>query len=241
MGRSFTCPRSCGVLLLVAAACFAALLIGSIPAARAAANPLPCATHIHPLNGEGSVLAGTNGLGAVRVDTCANNSGSASVSMNGSTENLGPGVDQNNKPVPNPDFVFDPCRLPDGSDLPGANVDFSFAGADPSASAEAAFTLGDDGDPPEVKVTSTPAAPSTVKPGDTISVQVDASEEYSEAPGPVTSKSWQTGVDFSLLVGADGAITGTGRACYFCTGADARSRSMYKHLVGETGKLKRHV
>lgn len=199
------CPRSCGVLLLVAVACFAALLIGSIPAARAA-NPPPCATHIHPLNGEGSVLAGTNGLGAVRVDTCANNSGSASVSMNGSTENLGPGVDQNNKPVPNPDFVFDPCRLPDGSDLPGAKVDFSFVGVDPSASANASFTLGDDSDPPEVKVTSTPAVPSKVKPGDTISVQVDASEEYSEAPGAVTRKSWQTGVKSIQILADDGVV-----------------------------------
>jgi len=81
-----------------------------------------------------------------------------------------------------------PCSLDGGKDLPGSTVTFSTNAADPQFRGPVAITLGDDTTKPELKVHSTPAKGTKVKPGDKIAISAAANE--SRANGA----SWQTGI-----------------------------------------------
>jgi len=86
-------------------------------------------------------------------------------------------------------FIVKPCELPGGSDLPNAALAISFVSANPAARAARTMTLGPDTEKPTLKTTSTPRKGTKVKPGDTIKVRMEASEEYSDP-----RIGWQTGV-----------------------------------------------
>ena len=92
-------------------------------------------------------------------------------------------------------FNVKPCELPGGSDLPGAPLVISFVSANPAARATKTLTLRPDTEKPTLKTTSTPRKGTKVKPGDTIKVRMEASEEYSD-----TRVGWQTGVKKIQLI-----------------------------------------
>ncbi len=102
----------------------------------------------------------------------------------------------NPEPSNNPDwgyiktFSVQPCRLDGGSDLPGAKLTVAYQPLPRTASAATfAMTLAPDKDKPTLKTTSTPQKGTMVKPGDTIKVRMEASEEYNAA-----RYDWQAGV-----------------------------------------------
>ncbi|MFM9849170.1 MAG: hypothetical protein ACKVP3_18660 [Hyphomicrobiaceae bacterium] len=86
-------------------------------------------------------------------------------------------------------FTVRPCGLDGGSDLPGAKLTVSFQSDARPANTSRMLTLAPDKDKPTLKTTSTPSKGTKVKPGDTINVRMEASEEYNS-----TRYGWQTGV-----------------------------------------------
>jgi len=113
------------------------------------------------------------------VDTCE--AGDVSASAGGVAKKLG---SINLAAV----FTVTPCSLDGGKDLPGSTVTFSTNAADPQFRGPVAITLGNDTTKPELKVHSTPAKGTKVKPGDKIAISAAANE--SRAGGG----SWQTGI-----------------------------------------------
>jgi hypothetical protein len=118
----------------------------------------------------------------VGVVTCE--SGDVSASAGGAATRLG-----SINPAPIPVITVTPCSLAGGKDLPGSTVTFSTNAADPQFRGPVAMTLGDDTTKPELKVHSTPAKGTKVKPGDKIAISAAANE--SRAGG---YRSWQTGI-----------------------------------------------
>lgn len=86
-------------------------------------------------------------------------------------------------------FTVRLCGLDGGSDLPGAKLTVSFQSDARPANTSRMLTLAPDKDKPTLKTTSTPSKGTKVKPGDTINVRMEASEEYNS-----TRYGWQTGV-----------------------------------------------
>ena len=159
--------------------------LGQAPAPQAQCRPTQITAS------DGPVL-GFNGEGSFQVQACA------------------PGdvlVGQGNIPAirRSPDFdpgseyygIFNvkPCELPGGSDLPGAPLAISFVSANPAARATKTLTLKPDTEKPTLKTTSTPRKGARVKPGDTIKVRMEASEEYADR-----RMNWQTGVKKIQLI-----------------------------------------
>ncbi|MBX9777508.1 MAG: hypothetical protein K2Y71_24270 [Xanthobacteraceae bacterium] len=73
---------------------------------------------------------------------------------------------------------FSPCDLPLGSDLPGANVTFSFVSANKAARAVQTLALTPDKEKPTLTTTSKPDKGTRVVAGQTIVVRMHASEQY---------------------------------------------------------------
>jgi hypothetical protein len=83
---------------------------------------------------------------------------------------------------------IEPCRLPGGSDLPGARFEATFTSRT-AANTLIMITLSPVTEKPTLKTTSTPPKGTKVKPGDTIKIRMEASEEYNHP-----RLGWQTGV-----------------------------------------------
>ena len=101
----------------------------------------------------------------------------------------------------------DPCTLgPTASDLPGTSVDAELSWLDGSVWrywGSGGIYLGDDTSAPQLRVTSEPAAGTTVKPGDTVAIDATGSELKQDG-GP-----WQTGVQSVVVTADPGGEVGT--------------------------------
>lgn len=85
--------------------------------------------------------------------------------------------------------------VPSASDLPGAKLTARLITYDSNADASTTVSLSPDTDKPTLNTTSTPPKGTKVKPGDTIKIRLEASEEYSQ-----DRRGWQTGVKKLQLI-----------------------------------------
>jgi hypothetical protein len=154
------------------------------------APPVQCQpTEITPTSGP--VVRGFKGEAVFTVQACAPGDvlvgqGQSPVLRRASDNDPGPGYFGS--------FNVKPCDLPGGSDLPDAKLAISFVSANPAARVAKTILLGPDTEKPSLKTTSVPPKGSKVKPGATIKVRMEASEEYSD-----DRLYWQTGVKKILL------------------------------------------
>lgn len=95
------------------------------------------------------------------------------------------------------DFWFDPCTLVNGSDLPGTVASVRVQSADGSDSASGMIDLGPDDLAPDLLLTSSPGAGTSVEAGDTITFELEASEVRS---GVEVAAPFQTGVSQITLL-----------------------------------------
>lgn len=94
-------------------------------------------------------------------------------------------------------YMFHPlCEvIPSASDLPGAKLTVRLISYESTADVSTTITLSPDTEKPTLTTTSTPRKGSRVKPGDTIRVRMEASEEYN-----TYRNGWQTGVKKIQLI-----------------------------------------
>jgi len=91
--------------------------------------------------------------------------------------------------APEHGFSLFPCSLPGGSDLPDAKLTMAFVSPNVAANKTETMTLARDQDKPTLKTTSQPPKGTKVRPGDRITVRIEASEEYRD-----TRWGWQSGI-----------------------------------------------
>ena len=171
-------PLACLTVSLTVTA--ATAVLGQAPVPPAQCQP----TQITSTSG--SLLTGFNGEASFHVEACAPGDalvGQGNMPALRRSSDINPGQGYFGL------FNVKPCELPGGSDLPNATLAISFVSANPAARAARTMTLGPDTERPTLKTTSTPRKGTKVKPGDTIKVRMEASEEYSD-----TRLGWQTGV-----------------------------------------------
>ena len=178
-------------LLSVFAAALAIGIAVWVPAAQAQ-QPEACRpTEI--VGVEGGLLDGASGEQTLQVITCA--PGNIAIAQGPIPTVLrapdGPIIERVWRNV----FDVRPCSLAGGSDLPGAQLTVAFRDGDPAPDASWVMTLAPDKDKPTLTTTSTPRKGTKVKPGDTIKIRMEASEEYAPA-----RLNWQTGVKKLQLI-----------------------------------------
>jgi hypothetical protein len=149
---------------------------------------------------EGGILTGSFGAQTLAIGGCAPgiirvDQGSTYTDPPYSSPSYEPGHD----PGDGFDYIFDvrPCDLAGGSDLPGAKLTVTYIPPPsmPLFRMQTVLTLAPDKDKPTLKTTSTPRKGTKVKPGDTIKVRMEASEEYNNP-----RYGWQTGVKKIQLI-----------------------------------------
>jgi hypothetical protein len=87
-------------------------------------------------------------------------------------------------------------NVPSASDLPGAKLTARLIVSPSKAHVSTTITLAPDTDKPTLRTTSTPRKGARAKPGDTIKIRMEASEEYVDRQ----REGWQTGAKKLQLI-----------------------------------------
>jgi hypothetical protein len=142
-------------------------------------------------------------VASVEVLSCKHAGDAKAVASQGAgTEELIPGGEDEWGSPHRYVFWVLPCRLPNGSDVPGATVTVTFTGEDPPAKQTKTFPLADDTEPPSLDVHSDPPKGRKVRPGQKIDVKMTADENYNDTD----HTGWQTGVRTIQLLADDGKV-----------------------------------